>query len=116
MPASVLTSVGDKLEDYQSTVKGKLDGARAYVASDGTVAMVLGLVLGIHHCLWSFWALMFYTDFADANVGRRYDLDPRSRLWAIVLSLHLPPLTRRRAPRWRLAARRSSIGSRISRA
>lgn len=37
-------SVGDKLEDYQNTVKGEL-ADREYVASDGIVAMVFGLVL-----------------------------------------------------------------------
>lgn len=61
------TSVGDKLEDYQSTVKGKLE-ARELIASDGTIAMVAGLVLGII-IVFGILGSLFYTDFADANVG-----------------------------------------------
>lgn len=61
------TSVGDKLEDYQSTVKGKLE-ARELIASDGTVALVAGLVLGII-IVFGILGSLFYTDFADANVG-----------------------------------------------
>lgn len=61
------TSVGEKLEDYQSTVKGKLE-ARELIASDGTVALVAGLVLGII-IVFGILGSLFYTDFADANVG-----------------------------------------------
>lgn len=61
------TSVGDKLEDYQSTVKGKLE-ARELIASDGTVALVAGSVLGII-IVFGILGSLFYTDFADANVG-----------------------------------------------
>lgn len=61
------TPVGDKLEDYQSTVKGKLE-ARELIASDGTVALVAGLVLGII-IVFGILGSLFYTDFADANVG-----------------------------------------------
>ena len=61
------TSVGDKLEDYQSTVKGKLE-AREFIASDGTIAMVAGLVLGII-IVFGILGSLIYTDFADANVG-----------------------------------------------
>ena len=61
------TSVGDKLEDYQSTVKGKLE-ARELIASDGAIAMVAGLVLGII-IVFGILGSLFYTDFADANVG-----------------------------------------------
>lgn len=61
------TPVGDKLEDYQSTVKGKLE-ARELIASDGTIAMVAGLVLGII-IVFGILGSLFYTDFADANVG-----------------------------------------------
>lgn len=59
-------SVGDKLEDYQNTVKGEL-ADREYVASDGIVAMVLGLVLGI---LIAFIPVgsIFFTDGAQANI------------------------------------------------
>ena len=59
-------SVGDKLEDYQSTVKGEL-ADREYVASDGIVAMVFGLVLGI---LIAFIPVgsIFFTDGAQANI------------------------------------------------
>lgn len=60
-------SVGDKLEDYQSTVKGKLE-EREFIASDGTIAMVAGLVLGII-IVFGILGSLFYTDFADANVG-----------------------------------------------
>lgn len=60
-------SVGDKLEDYQSTVKGKLE-EREFIASDGTIAMVAGLVLGII-IIFGILGSLFYTDFADANVG-----------------------------------------------
>lgn len=60
------TSVGDKLEDYQSTVKGKLADSE-YVASDGIVAMVFCLVLGI---LIAFVPVgsIFFTDGAQANI------------------------------------------------
>lgn len=60
------TSVGDKLEDYQSTVKGKLADSE-YVASDGIVAMVFCLVLGI---LVAFVPVgsIFFTDGAQANI------------------------------------------------
>ena len=60
------TPVGDKLEDYQNTVKGKLADSE-YVASDGIVAMVFGLVLGI---LIAFVPIgsIFFTDGAQANV------------------------------------------------
>lgn len=61
------TPVGDKLEDYQNTVKGKLADSE-YVASDGIVAMVFGLVLGII-IVFGILGSLFYTDFADANVG-----------------------------------------------
>ena len=61
------TSVGDKLEDYQSTVKGKLE-ARELIASDGTIALVAGLVPGII-IVFGILGSLFYTDFADANVG-----------------------------------------------
>lgn len=59
-------SAGDKLEDYQNTVKGELVD-REYVASDGIVAMVFGLVLGI---LIAFIPIgsIFFTDAAQANV------------------------------------------------
>lgn len=59
-------SVSDKLEDYQSTVKGEL-ADREYVASDGIVAMVFGLVLGI---LIAFIPVgsIFFTDGAQANI------------------------------------------------
>lgn len=59
-------SVGDKLEDYQNTVKGKLADCE-YVASDGIVAMVFGLVLGI---LVAFIPVgsIFFTDGAEANI------------------------------------------------
>lgn len=59
-------SVGDKLEDYQNTVKGEL-ADREYVASDGIVAMVFGLVLGI---LVAFIPVgsIFFTDGAEANI------------------------------------------------
>ncbi len=59
-------SAGDKLEDYQNTVKGELVD-REYVASDGIVAMVFGLVLGI---LIAFIPIgsSFFTDAAQANV------------------------------------------------
>lgn len=59
-------SVGDKLEDYQNTVKGEL-ADREYVASDGIVAMVFGLVLGI---LIAFIPVgsIFFTDGAQANI------------------------------------------------
>lgn len=60
------TSVGDKLEDYQNTVKGKLADSE-YVASDGIVAMVFCLVLGI---LIAFVPVgsIFFTDGAQANI------------------------------------------------
>lgn len=60
------TSVGDKLEDYQNTVKGKLADSE-YVASDGIVAMVFCLVLGI---LVAFVLVgsIFFTDGAQANI------------------------------------------------
>lgn len=60
------TSVGDKLEDYQNTVKGKLADSE-YVASDGIVAMVFCLVLGI---LVAFVPVgsIFFTDGAQANI------------------------------------------------
>ena len=60
------TPVGDKLEDYQNTVKGKL-ADNEYVASDGIVAMVFGLVLGI---LIAFIPVgsIFFTDGAEANI------------------------------------------------
>lgn len=60
------TSVGDKLEDYQNTVKGKLADSE-YVASDGIVAMVFCLVLGI---LIAFVPMgsIFFTDGAQANI------------------------------------------------
>lgn len=61
------TPVGDKLEDYQSTVKGKLE-EREFIASDGTIAMVAGLVLGII-IVFGILGSLIYTDFADANVG-----------------------------------------------
>lgn len=59
-------SVGDKLEDYQNTVKGKLADSE-YVASDGIVAMVFCLVLGI---LIAFVPVgsIFFTDGAQANI------------------------------------------------
>lgn len=59
-------SVGDKLEDYQNTVKGEL-ADREYVASDGIVAMVFGLVLAI---LIAFIPVgsIFFTDGAQANI------------------------------------------------
>lgn len=59
-------SVGDKLEDYQNTVKGEL-ADREYVASDGIVAMAFGLVLGI---LIAFIPVgsIFFTDGAQANI------------------------------------------------
>ena len=59
-------SVGDKLEDYQNTVKGKLADSE-YVASDGIVAMVFCLVLGI---LIAFVPMgsIFFTDGAQANI------------------------------------------------
>ena len=60
-------SVGDKLEDYQNTVKGKLE-ERELIASDGSIAMVFGLVLGII-IVFGILCSLFYTDFADANVG-----------------------------------------------
>lgn len=59
-------SVGDKLEDYQTTVKGKLEG-REFIASDGSVALVAGLVLGVI-IVFSILGSLFYTDFAEANV------------------------------------------------
>ena len=60
------TSVGDKLEDYQNAVKGKLADSE-YVASDGIVAMVFCLVLGI---LIAFVPVgsIFFTDGAQANI------------------------------------------------
>ena len=60
------TSVGDKLEDYQNTVKGKLADSE-YVASDGIVAMVFCLVLGI---LIAFVPVgsIFFTDGAQVNI------------------------------------------------
>ena len=60
------TPVGDKLEDYQNTVKGKLADSE-YVASDGIVAMVFCLVLGI---LIAFVPVgsIFFTDGAQANI------------------------------------------------
>lgn len=60
------TTVGDKLEDYQNTVKGEL-ADREYVASDGIVAMVFGLILGI---LIAFIPVgsIFFTDGAQANI------------------------------------------------
>ena len=60
------TSVGDKLEDYQNTVKGKLADSE-YVASDGIVAMVFCLVLGI---LIAFVPMgsIFFTDGAQVNI------------------------------------------------
>ena len=61
------TPVGDKLEDYQNTVKGKLE-ARELIASDGTIALVAGLVLGII-IVCGILGSLFYADFADANVG-----------------------------------------------
>lgn len=60
-------SVGNKLEDYQSTVKGKLE-TRELIASDGTIALVAGLVLGII-IVFGILGSLIYTDFADANVG-----------------------------------------------
>ena len=60
-------SVGDKLEDYQNTVKGKLE-ERELIASDGSIAMVFGLVLGLI-IVFGILCSLFYTDFADANVG-----------------------------------------------
>ena len=58
--------MGDKLEDYQNTVKGKLADSE-YVASDGIVAMVFCLVLGI---LIAFVPMgsIFFTDGAQANI------------------------------------------------
>ena len=60
------TPVGDKLEDYQNTVKGTLADSE-YVASDGIVAMVFCLVLGI---LIAFVPVgsIFFTDGAQANI------------------------------------------------
>ena len=60
------TPVGDKLEDYQDAVKGKLADSE-YVASDGIVAMVFCLVLGI---LVAFIPVgsIFFTDGATANI------------------------------------------------
>ncbi len=58
--------VGDKLEDYQNTVKGEL-ADREYVASDGIVAMVFGLVLGIIIAFIPIGSI-FFTDAAQANV------------------------------------------------
>ena len=60
------TPVGDKLEDYQNTVKGKLADSE-YVASDGIVAMVFCLVLGV---LIAFVPVgsIFFTDGAQANI------------------------------------------------
>lgn len=58
--------VGDKFEDYQSAVKGEL-ADREYVASDGIVAMVFGLVLGILLVCFSVGSMIF-TDVAQANV------------------------------------------------
>lgn len=60
------TPVGDKLEDYQNTVKGKLADSE-YVASDGIVAMVFCTVLGI---LIAFVPVgsIFFTDGAQANI------------------------------------------------
>ncbi len=60
------SSVGDKLEDYQNTVKGKLADSE-YVASDGIVAMVFCLVLGI---LIAFVPMgsIFFTDGAQVNI------------------------------------------------
>ncbi len=49
------TSVGDKLEDYQSTVKGKLE-ARELIASDGAIAMVPAWFSASSLSL-AFWAL-----------------------------------------------------------
>lgn len=60
------TPVGDKLEDYQNTVKGKLADSE-YVASDGIVAMVFCLVLGILiACVPA--GSIFFTDGAHANI------------------------------------------------
>ena len=60
------TPVGDKLEDYQNTVKGKLADSE-YVASDGIVAMVFCLVLGILiACIPA--GSIFFTDGAQANI------------------------------------------------
>ena len=58
--------MGDKLEDYQNTVKGKLADSE-YVASDGIVAMVFCLVLGI---LIAFVPVgsIFFTDGAQVNI------------------------------------------------
>ena len=58
--------MGDKLEDYQNAVKGKLADSE-YVASDGIVAMVFCLVLGI---LVAFIPVgsIFFTDGASANI------------------------------------------------
>ena len=60
------TPVGDKLKDYQSTVKGKLADSE-YVASDGIVAMVFCLVLGT---LIAFVPVgsIFFTDGAQVNI------------------------------------------------
>lgn len=60
-------SAGDKLEDYQNTVKGKLE-EREFIASDGNDAMVFGLLLGII-IVFGILGSLFYTDFADANIG-----------------------------------------------
>ena len=60
------TPVGDKLEDYRNTVKGKLADSE-YVASDGIVAMVFGLVLGVLLVCFSVGSI-FFTDGAQANI------------------------------------------------
>ena len=59
-------TVGNRLKDYQNTVKGKLADSE-YVASDGIVAMVFCLVLGI---LIAFVPVgsIFFTDGAQANI------------------------------------------------
>ena len=81
-------SVGDKLEDYQSTVKGKLE-EREFIASDGTIVMVAGLVLGII-IVFGILGSLFYTDFGRQR-RCRCDFDPRHDR-GLCPELHLPPL------------------------
>ncbi len=106
------TPVGDKLEDYQNTVKGKLADSE-YVASDGIVAMVFCLFLGIRSPL-------FPWDPFSLPTAHRRTLSPRlsrCRLcwWRSGVASRSAAL-RRKVPRWRPTARRLSIGSRTSRA
>lgn len=57
---------GDKMDDYKAAVKAAVE-ERDLVASSGVGAIVLGLVIGIIVICLAV-GMLFYTDFAQANV------------------------------------------------